>query len=377
MGTSLAKQSSIKMSNPENREPKKDAKQGYSKSSTRPLSIEGPSTSNNVEETPPQPLLNQPRQPTNLQGLLKYAMDAAQSEDSENKPPVYPLDEEKKIFLDKALSSLTVNVIEELQKAVQILSNVNNLRADDDSSEYESVLERMADFVDNIDIANDFYKIGGFSVFQSCLNSSHSSIRWRIADIIAELAQNNPFCQDKLLEAGVFPVLLSIIDTDPSEQTRIKALYAVSCIVRGHPASLKYMDTHDGYSVLLRAMQSPVEKLQIKSAFLLSSLCSKHDSNNIKYTLVKMGFIEQAAGLLGRINLQPTVREQLLRVLSSMVNDNFLPALKECRRSQLCLRATLEQLLTELKPVENQDEIDMCSELLDKVFSEPDTNQER
>lgn len=79
-------------------------------------------------------------------------------------------------------------------------------------------------------------------------------------------------------------------------------------IVRGHPASLKYMDTNDCYSVLLRAMQSPVEKLQIKSAFLLSSLCSKNDSNDIKYTLVKMGFIEQAAGLLGRINLQPTVR---------------------------------------------------------------------
>ncbi|XP_039313830.1 hsp70-binding protein 1 [Solenopsis invicta] len=376
MGTSFAKQNSVKMSNPENREPKKDTRQSQSKSSARPLSIEGPSTSN-AEQIPPQPLANQPRQPTNLQGLLKYAMDAAQSEDSENKPPIYPLDEEKKTFLNEALSSLTVNVIEELQKAIQVLSNVVNLRVDDDLSEYENVLERMADFVDNIDIANDFYKIGGFSVFQPCLNSSHSSIRWRIADIIAELAQNNPFCQDKLLEAGVFPVLLSIIDTDPSEQARIKALYAVSCIVRGHPASLKYMDTHDGYSVLLRAMQSPVEKLQIKSAFLLSSLCSKSDSNDMKYTLIKMGFIEQAAGLLGRIDLQPTVREQLLRVLSSMVNDNFLPALKECRRSQLCLRSTLEQLLTELKPVENQDEIDMCSELLDKVFSEPDTNQER
>lgn len=70
-------------------------------------------------------------------------------------------------------------------------------------------------------------------------------------------------------------------------------------------------------------------------------------------------------------------REQLLRVLNGMVNDNFLPALKECRRSQLCLRITLEQLLSELKPVENQEEIDMCSELLDKVFFEPDTNQER
>ncbi|KYM96307.1 PREDICTED: hsp70-binding protein 1 [Cyphomyrmex costatus] len=377
MGASFVKQSSDKMSNPEKKGPKKDVKQGQSNSIARPLSIEGPSTSNSAEQIPPQPLPNQPRQPTNLQGLLKYAMDAAQSEDLENKPQVYPLDEEKKIFLNEALSSLTVNVIEELQKAVQILSNVVNLRVDDDSSEYESVLERMTDFVDNIDIANDFYKIGGFSIFQPCLNSSHSNIRWRTADIIAELAQNNPFCQNKLLETGVFPVLLSMIDTDPSEQARIKALYAVSCIVRGYPASLQYMDMNDGYSVLLRAMQSPVEKLQIKSAFLLSSLCSRNNSNNIKYTLIKMGFIEQAAGLLGRMNLQPTVREQLLRVLSGMINDNFLPALKECRRSQLCLRSTLEQLLTELKPVENQDEIDMCSELLDKVFSESDTYQER
>ncbi|XP_011643484.1 hsp70-binding protein 1 [Pogonomyrmex barbatus] len=378
MGASFAKQHNVNMSSSENKESKKDAKQGQSSkgSSARPLSIEGPSTSSNVNQTPLQPLSNQPRQPTNLQGLLKYAMDAAQSEDMENKS-VYPLDEEKKTFLNAALSSLTVNVIEELHKALQILSNVVNLRADDDSSEYENTLERMADFVDNIDIANDFYKIGGFSVFQPCLNSSHSNIRWRIADIIAELAQNNPFCQDKLLEAGVFPVLLSMIDTDPSEQARIKALYAVSCIVRGHPASLKYMNANDGYSVLLRAMQSPVEKLQIKSAFLLSSLCSKNDSNDVKSTLIKMGFIEQAAGLLGRMNLQPAVREQLLRVLSGMVNDNFLPALQECRRSQLCLRSTLEQLLTELKPMENQDEIDMCSDLLDKVFSEPDMNQER
>jgi len=30
---------------------------------------------------------------------------------------------------------------------------------------------------------------------------------------------------------------------------------------------------HDGFSALLRAMQSDIEKLQIKSAFLMSALC--------------------------------------------------------------------------------------------------------
>lgn len=345
-----------------------------SNSSARPLSIQGASNSDGLNP-PPQPLPNQPRQPTNLQGLLKYTLEAAISENAENKSQALPLDEESKTFLNNALSSLTVNITEELQEVVRFLSNIVSLSDDDDPCEYESALEKISHYVDNIDIANDFYKIGGFSVLKPCLDCSHSSIRWRTADIIAELAQNNPFCQEKMLEAELLPVLLSMVDADTSEQARIKALYAVSCIVRGNLKSLKHMDTHDGYSVLLRAMQSPVQKLQIKSAFLLSSLCSRENSNDVKYTLLKMGFIEQAAGLLPRYDLQPGVREQLLRMLCAITSDNFSPALEECRLSRHCLKAILEEILNELKQSgENQDEIDLCLELLEKVFSVADTN---
>ena len=72
-----------------------------------------------------------------------------------------------------------------------------------------------------------------------------------------------------------------------------------------------------------------------------------------------------------------------MRVLSNIINNGskpyecFLPALKECRRSQLGLKSILEHLMTELKAEESQNEIEMCSELLDKVFYESDTNQER
>lgn len=68
------------------------------------------------------------------------------------------------------------------------------------------------------------------------------------------------------------------------------------------------METHDGYSVLMRAMQSPVEKLQIKSAFLLSCLCNRDKGNELKLTLIKMGLIEQAAGLLAMVNLLPDTK---------------------------------------------------------------------
>ena len=131
-------------------------------------------------------------------------------------------------FLSEALSSITVNVAEELQKAVKFLSSMD-LTVEDDPSEYEAALEMIADSVDNMDVANDFYRIGGFGIFGPCLNSPHSGIRWRTADIIAELSQNNEFIQEKILEMGLMPILLSMVDTDPSEKARIKALYAVSC----------------------------------------------------------------------------------------------------------------------------------------------------
>lgn len=78
--------------------------------------------------------------------------------------------------------------------------------------------------------------------------------------------------------------------------------------------SLKYMDINDGYSILLRAMQSSIKKLQIKSAFLLSSLCSKENVNDLKLTLVNMGLIEQATGLLAIGDLLPEIRYHFINL---------------------------------------------------------------
>ncbi|XP_043249447.1 hsp70-binding protein 1 [Colletes gigas] len=351
--------------------------QSRASSSARPLSIEGPRNANNTEMQALVPIPNQPRQPRNLQGLLRFAMETSDSQGSANATTFNPMDKEKRQFLENMFSSLSCNVTEELQKNIKILSNVVDLGPDDDTSQYEIALESIADYVDNTDIANDFYKIGGFSIFGPCLNSPHSSIRWRTADVIAELAQNNPFCQEKLLETDLFPILLTMIDTDPAEAARIKALYAISCIVRGHLVSLKYMDINDGYSVLLRAMQSPVKKLQIKSAFFLCSLCNKENMNDLKLTLVNMGLVEQATGLLATDGLLPEIRDQLLNILDGLTNDDFHPALKECRRPELYLQSTLDHCIEDLQQEENSDQIDTCYRVLRKVFPEQDTNQER
>lgn len=62
-------------------------------SSSRPLSIEGPrmqqNNPSNVEIAP-----NQPRQPRDLQGVLRFAMEATRAEDSPHESHYQPLDEE-------------------------------------------------------------------------------------------------------------------------------------------------------------------------------------------------------------------------------------------------------------------------------------------
>lgn len=112
-----------------------------------------------------------------------------------------------------------------------------------------------------------------------------------------------------MLEANVLPTLLSMVDTDINDIVRIKALYAVSCkyrsvnlnlsvilvmtvnlfsigLIRDNDAGLKEFADKDGYSVLLRALQSDIEKLNIKSAFLLSSLCNQKPHIKGMYTLI-------------------------------------------------------------------------------------------
>lgn len=57
-------------------------------SSSRPLSIQAPTT-NNIQR-----IDNQPRQPRNLQGLLRFTMDAAKDENTSLPTTIAPLDEE-------------------------------------------------------------------------------------------------------------------------------------------------------------------------------------------------------------------------------------------------------------------------------------------
>lgn len=64
---------------------------------------------------------------------------------------------QRRQFLEEALKSMSVDVIEILQKQIKILQNAGDVGLQDDITEYEDAFETILEYVDNIDVANGWY----------------------------------------------------------------------------------------------------------------------------------------------------------------------------------------------------------------------------
>ena len=69
--------------------------------------------------------------------------------------------------------------------------------------------------------------------------SPHGTVaRANAANCVAEMAQNNPYCQENFLTDRFLPLLLTLMEKDPEERVRLKCLYAISSIVRDYPPGM-------------------------------------------------------------------------------------------------------------------------------------------
>uniref|UniRef100_A0A0P4VQH4 Putative armadillo/beta-catenin-like repeat-containing protein n=1 Tax=Rhodnius neglectus TaxID=72488 RepID=A0A0P4VQH4_9HEMI len=312
----------------------------------------------------------QPRQPRNLQDLVRYSIEAWPSQPHETQEIQDNLTLERRLFLEEALQSLTEDVTKELAEAIATLQKYQS--TDEDYSSYESALDIIADRVDNIDCANDFCKLGGFDVVPACLSSCCSGIRWRMCDVIAQCTQNNPFCQEYVVKHLFLESLLNMVDKDPDEKCRTKAFFAVSSVVRDCQQGLKEFLRLDGFSVVLRAMQSPIERLRNKSTFFLSSILFQHPE--IIGDVFNMGFVEQLVALIH--NEHSPVHEHIISTLLT-ISKSYTPAQVECRRPELKLRSSLTYLLQQYQHDDAfREEMGYIKELMNLIFSD-DSEEER
>jgi len=269
---------------------------------------------------------NQPRAPKDMQGLLKFCIEATKSEDAPDNPndTLESMDPTRRQWLENALSSMSVDVIKELIEGIKILNTVKNPNiSQDDIEKVEYAFECISDWVDQVDMANNFHKIGGFDSLKICLKSDHASIRSASANTIAELSQNNPYCQENFVKEEFLPILLDMITND--RQCQVKAMYAISCITRESTlAQEAFLNQYNGPSIIMNATMTTENqenngKLRIKAFFFISSLCQENEL--AKNAFVEMGLARQILTLM-QLEEHSESHEHMARALLILLKDS-------------------------------------------------------
>lgn len=254
-------------------------------------------------------------------------------------------------ILENALKSLTVDVIEQLQNAAAVVGS-------ESSSEEDKVnaLDTILNYVDDIDTANDFCKIGGLFVLLPCLESTIPTIREKTILLMAEMAQNNPFCQKELLDGGVLPKLMNLLGDKSME---IAAIRSISCLVRGYEPSSKEFLKIGGIECLLKCLQSENEQVVSRSSFLLRSICI--DFPYIRIRLCEMGALKIIIPLIQPRCEYNASLETLLSLLCLFGDFGFDPNYDS-------LVNILEEIVLKSgnKP-ECKETVDYCQQLLERL----------
>nr|CAG4645842.1 EOG090X0EEI [Lynceus sp. MCZ IZ 141354] len=321
---------------------------------------------------PPRSTRSEFYSPTiNLQGLIRFALTGTAGEDPTRPTQFTPMDEERRVWLQEALTSMSVNVIEELSKALEVLNPERLANPEEEEDDFVEALECIIDFVDSIDTAKDFIKIGGLSIIKPSLDCPHSGVRAAAGELLATVVQNNPFAQEACVSVNILPILLDRIENDSIETVRVKTLYALSCLCRDFPAAQEQLSSCDGFSCLMRTLQSNCSKLKIKTSFMIASLCQQNPA--LKDCLCDMGFVEQLIWLVH--SEHDATHEHLLSALFALISEHPR-AIQECRRPELMLETFLQQRIKQLADNdEDLEEVEHCKAIQNICFPN-DTNDE-
>jgi len=323
---------------------------------------------------------NQPsRPPRDMQGLLKFCIQATKGEDAPSDPDacLESMDPTRRQWLEQALSSMSVDVIKELTEGIKILNTSKNPNAtQEDIEKVEYAFECISDWVDQIDMANNFHKIGGFDSLKICLQSNHASIRSASANCIAELSQNNPYCQENFVKEEFLPMLLDMVTND--RQCQVKAMYAISCINRECPlAQEKFLNSYNGPSIIMDATmtagnQTTNEKLRIKGSFFISSLCQENEM--AKKAFIEMGLGRQLLTLM-QMDEHSQSHEHMARALLIFLKDNETVKKELVSSSELKLKEFLQARMNLIQGKEEyEEEFDYLKEIVKQCYGTDNLN---
>ena len=105
---------------------------------------------------------------------------------------------------------------------------VNKIKDNQIEEQNKEFIDELCHWTEELDLAKDFFTIGGLDILSPLLDSNHDDIRIQTCSLIATLVQNNEHAQRIIVQSGLQQKLLKIVDESNNADLRTKALTAIS-----------------------------------------------------------------------------------------------------------------------------------------------------
>uniref|UniRef100_J3LME8 TOG domain-containing protein n=1 Tax=Oryza brachyantha TaxID=4533 RepID=J3LME8_ORYBR len=275
-------------------------------------------------------------------GLLKWSLSYV-----DGTRPSRAISEEDRRWFAEAMEQqpMMVDVVSRMREIALLMSTplsvleAQGITPDD----IEGLLAELQVHVESIDMANDLHSVGGLVPVIKYLRNSNARIRARAADVVTTVVQNNPTSQQLVMEASGFDPLLSNFTSDPDLTARIKALGALSSLIRNNKPGVSAFRLANGYAGLRDALTSESARFQRKALNLTNYLLSESHSDCSVFA--QLGFPRLMMHLVSSDDLG--VREAALGGLLELARDTTLRSrslLADHNKLRRLLQARIERI---------------------------------
>jgi hypothetical protein len=183
-----------------------------------------------------------------------------------------------------------------------------------------TALENYEMLIENLDNANNIGNMKQWESIIKQLDSEEEDFKNLAASIIGIAVQNNDVSQKAFLEHAdlAFPKLINL----SKEEKNVKALFALSNVVRNNDDALIQFEKHNGWDLLQPVLDESSDKLKLKLFSLLSSLLTLEDKVNVLARIKTHNVVDQ---ILNSINSETNVNlvDRSLFLLVSLVNHGY------------------------------------------------------
>ncbi|KAL5998519.1 hypothetical protein ACLOJK_009462 [Asimina triloba] len=215
------------------------------------------------------------------------------------------------------------------------ISDLNNSSTSLDDR--HRALNELLTLVEPIDNANasdvsDLNKLGGLVAVIQELNNVEPEIRTTSAWILGKASQNNPVVQKQVLQLGALPKLMLMVKSNFTEEA-IKALYAVSAVIRNNIAGQELFYAEAGHLILQDIMSNSNTDIRLrrKSVFLVADLAESELEQLERRSKAQLPFFGDRLFLKSVVDLMKAadldLQEKVYTVVHILLQLNTMEAL--------------------------------------------------